>query len=130
MCNKLIYSLVVVAALLIGANAQSGGSSSEGGGDRPISARAMQLAMAQGCEAGSYFYRMEEIVGGNRPRLEKVQYVCVDGRFRRNGFVPKYPARCSDGEDRMIPERQTWGNHERDVMVRYTCVGGRLKRNP
>lgn len=129
MFNKWMSSILVLAALLGGANAHSGGSTSEGGGDRPIAARALELASARGCELGPAFYRMEEVPGVNRPILQRVQYVCVDGVYRRNGYVPKYP-RCAEGEDRMIAERETFGNHEREVIVRYTCRGGALRRNP
>jgi hypothetical protein len=90
----------------------------------------MQLAMASRCQPGQYFYRLEEKEGANRPILERVQYICVSGVFRRNGYVPKYHPRCTEGEDRMITERQPYGNHDREVRVRYTCVGGMLKRNP
>jgi hypothetical protein len=127
MINRIVLSLLA-AALAVG-QAQASGVGGGGGGDRPIGARAMQLAMATNCEPGQYFYRLEEKVGANRPILERVRYVCVNGTFRRNGFVPKY-RRCIEGEDRMITERETYGNHDRDVQVRYTCVGGMLKRNP
>lgn len=130
MFNKLIYSFVVLALLLVGSKAESGGSSSEGGGDRPIAARALELARAQGCERGPAFYRMEEIPGANRPVLRKVQYVCVSGIYRRNGYVPKYPPRCTEGEERMIIEQQDHGNHSRSVKVRYTCRSGMLRRTP
>lgn len=130
MFNKIFYIVAVFSLLLLGQRAESGGSTSEGGGDRPIGARAMELAMSQGCELGPVVYRMEEKAGSNRPVLERVQYICVDGVYRRNGYVPKYPSRCIEGENRMIGEREPYGNHDREVKVRYTCRGGVLRRNP
>ena len=129
MFNKAFFSFLILASLVIVGRASAGGSTAEGGGDRPIGARALELAAARGCELGPAFYRMEEVMGANRPRMERVQYVCVGGVYRRNGFVPKYP-RCIEGEDRLITEQETRGNHEREVAVRYTCRGGALRRNP
>jgi len=128
MFNRIALFLLV-AATAVG-QAEASGVGGGGGGDRPIGARAMQLAMASRCEPGQYFYRLEEKASANRPILEKVRYVCVNGVFRRNGFVPKYHPRCVEGENRLITERETYGNHDRDVQVRYTCVGGVLRRNP
>lgn len=128
MCNKLIFSFLILAGLCGSGQGIAGGSSSEGGGDRP--ARFVDLASARGCAMGPYKYIREEIDTAGGTRTQNTLYLCVDGVYRRNGYVPKYPAPCEEGATRQIKEWQSYGDHDREVMVDYTCRRGVWRMDP
>jgi hypothetical protein len=124
MINKSLLLLLATFLFIAQGPAKASGVGGGGGGDRPVT-----VAYAEACERGPYFYQMEEDDSAPRPVLRSILYICVNGIYRKNGYVPKYP-RCTEGESKLLKEWQTYGNHDREVNVRYTCVNGILKRNP
>ena len=128
MNSRIVWHWLTALALLISGTAEASGVGGGGGGDRPA-ARPLEFVSSGSCEKGPYMYLMEPDPSGNHNVMVRVLYVCADGIYRRNGYVPKYP-RCTDGQERMNTERVPRGNHDLEVPVRYVCVSGFWRRRP